>query len=122
MPCKVNNPIMIKEINFLEGYPIFTAKIAAIKGKETLWGDLSAGQIIRGKISKILSIRVKGQTVSKIDVKISEYVHGTIDHLNFSDVPRKKLPKYLTQQSKKVRLRVLSVSPEKKVLKLTVKP
>ena len=33
IPCKVNNPILIKEINYFEGYPVFTANPIAIQKK-----------------------------------------------------------------------------------------
>jgi len=43
IPCKVNRKIMIKENNYLEGYPIFTASLDKLAKKEVFWKDLKVG-------------------------------------------------------------------------------
>ena len=76
--------LKIKEINFFEHMGVATAKGELVK-KVCGWNDLRAGQVLTGKIDKIIS-GSSGQF--KVKVQIGERVTGLVDFYNTSDTPK----------------------------------
>ena len=102
VPQKIKEPIMIKEINYFEGYPVFTALMDRIKQRKLNWQDLKVGAIHKAKIVKILHFPGESGApdTSKILVKLSKYVEGFIDNFQLADEPKRKLPKYIRLSAK----------------------
>lgn len=77
----------IKEINYLEHQPIFTAIHSEVE-KISTFNDVQVGQIYNGVVTKFI------KNPLQIVVQLAENVTGTVDSLNFNDTQQiRVLPK-----------------------------
>ncbi|EGR29983.1 programmed cell death 11, putative [Ichthyophthirius multifiliis] len=107
--------LKLKEINYFEHFPIFTAKEEFVKNVKN-WTDLRPGMVLNVKVEKIIQGH---QNQYKVKVEINENIKGIIDYLNTQDHPQSKNLNF--KEGKRVTVRILSVNLEEKKLKLTAK-
>lgn len=112
---KLTKDIRIKEINYFDHWAM-ASSIESIVNKNLLsWEELKGGDIVKGEVKWI-----EGEKYAI--VKLNEYIEGRVYWEHMSDIPLKKIPKsFLTNVGKKMKFKILSVDPKKKVIELTLK-
>lgn len=93
----------MKEINYFEHMAIVTAKGELVK-RVTGWNDLRAGQLLTGKIEKIL-VGSNGQY--KMKVSVNDKMIGLVDFYNTSDTPKAGAVPKTIKEGRRLKVRVL---------------
>ncbi|KAL8703814.1 MAG: hypothetical protein Q9201_003009 [Fulgogasparrea decipioides] len=103
--------------NYMDGLYVVSMEAKVIAQPFLNIEDVQVGQIVKGTIEKLL---INESGVSGIIVSIAEGITGLVPHIHFSDIhlqhPEKKF-----KEGSSVTARVLSNSPAKRQLRLTLK-